>query len=104
MTLDEMKADLLAVLDYRSGPDSCNSIYVGSMASAQIYHAFRMRYGYGDIREAIRGGSLRQVEQAYEVAKHTIAYMKAHPRQTCPCCGTVGVQIRTDWEPLLKQG
>lgn len=92
--LEQDKADILAALNYRSGPDSCNSIYMGSMATAMVYHAVGLKYGMGDLVAAIETASEDQVLRALDACRGVINYMKMYPTTTCPTCGTRGVTIR----------
>ena len=90
--LDEDKADIIAALDYRSGPDSCNSVYLGSMAVGMICHAVGIKYSDAvDRREIIRTASREQIDKALKIAKPVIDHMKEHPTAICPTCGTRGV-------------
>lgn len=92
--LDQDKADIIAALDYRSGPDSVNSLYLGSMAVGMICHAVGIKYSDPvDRREAIHNATREQIDKALEACVAVIAHMKAHPTETCPTCGTPGVSL-----------
>lgn len=94
--LEQDKADILAALEYRSGPDSCNSVYMGSMATASVYHAMGLNYGEGDLVAAIKSAGSGQIANALDACRGVIRYMKMYPTTTCPTCGTRGVTIRGD--------
>ncbi len=97
MKLESDKADIIAALDYRSGPDSCNSLYLGSMATHSICQAFGGSLGdVGfDLRKAIKDGTRRQVDKALESCASVIEYMKKHPTGRCPTCGTKGIDLQS---------
>lgn len=93
--LDRDKADIIAALDYRSDPDSVNSVYLGSMAVGMICYAVGIKYSdQVDRREAIRNATREQIDDALQVCAGVIAHMKAHPTTTCPTCGTKGVVVK----------
>lgn len=101
MTDDQLeldKADIIAALDYRSGPDT---LALGSIATARIYHTFGMRYGQGDLRAAIRAGSRAQINEALRGCVSVITDMRDHPTGKCPVCGTNGVSLKA--EPAAHQ-
>lgn len=87
---------LLAATTYKSAEDSCNSLYMGSMAHASLHRKLGMSYpsrlSYKDVLENKEtkdesiDGAIRQLE-------NFILYIIDHPVASCPCCGQV-IQVK----------
>jgi len=87
--LAEDRALIREAMVYRSGEDSCNSVYMGSMAIAGLYHVLGLRYGEGNFAEALEKAGRKKVDALLKECKSMIVYMRAHPRKHCPCCGQI---------------
>jgi hypothetical protein len=75
-----MIQDILDVMEYRSGPDSCNSVYVGSLMTAQVYHLLGIPYRPGvQIANGLQKADILEVEAVHKYLYDKIEYMKAHP-------------------------
>jgi len=86
----EQKRDLIrAALSYRSGQDSINSVYMGSMATFSAMGALGERYGFGNLERGLANASEDQIDACLKVCKRTIDYMLKHPTSKCPCCGQI---------------
>lgn len=83
------RALILAAMKYRSGNDSCNSFYMGSMATAKLYHALGMKYGDDDFEANLAIADDATVASVKAAAQHYIDYMLAHPVKRCPCCNQI---------------
>ena len=90
LTRKEKEGLLMAATTYRSGEDSCNSVYMGSMAHAGLMHALGGRYGQPPgYSVLIPPSSSTMLDAGIKSAIHTIEYMIANPRKPCPCCGRI---------------
>ena len=76
-------------MEYRSGSDSCNSLYMGSMATAGLYHILGLQYGKGGFDEALEKARRKQVDQLLKACDNIIEYMKKYPMKRCSHCGQV---------------
>lgn len=81
------RALILAAMEYRDGNDSCNSFYMGSMATAKLYHALDLKYG-GTVsfKETLMAASDDDVRRVKAIAQPYIDYMLKHPVHRCPSC------------------
>lgn len=81
---------LLAATKYRSSEDSCNSIYMGGMTHTVLRgvlgDSYPNKHSYEELVTTVSDDVLNK---AIMVAMHTIEYMLANPRKTCPCCGQI---------------
>lgn len=87
-----MKEEILAAMDYRSGEDSCNSVYVGSMAEARVYHICGHYYREAheiSVKKLLDNASGHEIAEVHKYLKHYIDYMKKHPTKKCPTCGQI---------------
>jgi len=91
MTLKQRKDILIAVVNYKSGEDMCNSVYMGGMATAGLCRAIGRSYSHPELsfKEHIEALAESKVTAGLKSAMHTIEYMLANPRKKCPCCGQV---------------
>lgn len=95
----EDKALILAASRYRSAADSCNSVYLGSMATAKLFHVLGGDWGRNGLADVIKAASRAQVDEALKVCASVIEYMGKHPTTECPCCGgVVSVNRLAEWE------
>lgn len=83
------RALILAAMKYRDGNDSCNSFYMGSMATARLYHALGMRYGDDGFAANLAIADDATVAKVKEAAQPYIDYMLAHPVKRCPTCNQI---------------
>lgn len=83
------RALILAAMEYRSGNDSCNSFYMGSSATARLYHALGMRYGDDGFAANLAIADDATVAKVKKAAQHYIDYMLAHPVKRCPTCNQI---------------
>lgn len=81
---------LLAATKYRSGEDSCNSVYMGGMGHTSLRQALGDSYpNKHSYEELVAIVSDKILNKGIMTAMHTIEYMLANPRRTCPCCGQI---------------
>ena len=78
---------ILAAMKYRDGNDSCNSFYMGSMATAKLYHAVGIKYGGRDsFKETLMKADEETVQRVKALAQPYIDFMLKHPVHICPGC------------------
>lgn len=93
-TLNEKQQLIRDALAYRSGPDRCNAIYLGGMATAAVYRAIRAEYGKPETFEpALIAASHKQLDNALKNCKGVIKAMRKYPMRICKSCGQV-VNVR----------
>jgi len=81
---------ILDAMKYRSGSDSCNSFYMGSSATAGLYHILGLRYGGSEpFEDALMAASDEKVAEVKRAAQRYIDYMLEHPVSRCPTCGSI---------------
>lgn len=86
------RALILRAVSYRSGKDSCNSVYLGSLALHRLYQVFDLGYTHDSARDlaaAVERGTRTQLDQAMNIASNVILFMEENPRERCPCCGQI---------------
>lgn len=84
------REEIKAVLKYRSGADSCNSVYVGSMATAKVCDILDITYGSDNINKAIDKADLRVIHRVHKyLYPGYIKYMRKNPVTKCKKCGQV---------------
>jgi hypothetical protein len=88
-TDDEDRALIRAAMAYRSGADSINEVYLGSMAKAGLYHVLGLRLTSEDFDKALDQANRMQLDLLLSGCKHVIEYMRTHPVTRCPCCGQI---------------
>jgi uncharacterized membrane protein len=90
MSIEDDRALILAAAKYRSGNDSCNAFYMGSMATCELYFILGAP-GLPNIplENILAKATPAQIEKAKTYAKPYIDYMIAHPVKVCPCCGQI---------------
>lgn len=79
-------------LKYRSGSDSIGSVYMGSMATARVYHLLNLSYGFTERAEfdkALDSADRETIDKILEVCRSVIEYMQKHPTTRCPLCGNI---------------
>lgn len=86
---DEKEKLILAATEYRSGEDSCGSVYMGSIAHAGLSAIFRRPYGTCVYKEVIPLASDDQINAGLFKVANIIKYMREHPKKKCPCCGQI---------------
>ena len=74
---------------YRSGSDSCNSMYMGSMSTARLYYILGLKYGDVGFDEALEDATRKQLDKLLEACDNIIEYMKKYPMKRCSHCGQV---------------
>lgn len=72
--------------EYRSGSDSCNSLYMGGMALTSLRHALGGKQ-LDEIPDTPEGHRL--LDSGLDVCWHYISYMMQHPTKKCPTCGGI---------------
>lgn len=75
----QKEADILAALKYRSGPDSCNSLYAGSLQTSMVIQALGGSYGRDGAADLLPKATDKMVNEAYKCLRNLIEYMKVHP-------------------------
>ncbi|WP_266032419.1 hypothetical protein [Brucella intermedia] len=75
--------------EYRSGTDSCNSVYMGSMAISMLCRALGGIYGNDDVDYLLTKASDHNLDTALNVCASYIKTMEQHPTKPCPCCGQI---------------
>ncbi len=88
-TIDKDRNLIRQAVYYRSGPDSCNSMYMGGMALASLMHALGTTLGNGDFEPVLLKANRKQLDNALDVCKNIIEYMQKHPMKICKCCGSI---------------
>lgn len=86
---EKMRSLIAAAAAYRSGNDSINTVYMGSMATASLYAALGLRYGQPGFNERLAAADRPMLERAFAVCSNIIEYMQKHPTRKCPCCGGI---------------
>ncbi len=89
MTPDLKRATITAAANYRSGNDSCGSVYMGSMAHANLNRALGGTYGKDGLHDLLTNATQAQLNAGLEVCWSYIAYMRQNPVARCPCCGGI---------------
>ncbi|KAB2699398.1 hypothetical protein F9K79_09910 [Ochrobactrum sp. Kaboul] len=74
---------------YRSGTDSCNSVYMGGMATSQLLQSLGGSYGKDDLDQLLTQANDAQLNKALDVCASYIETMERHPTKPCPCCGQI---------------
>ncbi len=85
----EDRALIRAAMAYRSSADHLNSVYMGSMAIAGLYHTLGLKYGGPGFDSALDSATRQQLDRLLEQCGTVIRFMQDHPRQKCPCCGQI---------------
>lgn len=82
-----VKVNLIkAAAAYRSGADSCNSVYMGGHAHAQLRVA--LGGGFRDsLDDLLERASDNELNAGLEACWPYIKHMREHPVDRCPCCG-----------------
>ena len=89
-TTSQKSIDIVKVWDYKSGSDSCNSVYIGGMAAAGAIRRLGGRYGIDDdIKKLVASARPEQIDDCHDYLKSTIDFMKKNPVHLCPHCGQV---------------
>jgi len=78
MTRAELEQRIVAASKYRSGPDSCNSLYMGSMATATLMNILGGTYaGRRSIFDLVKKATEHQLYKALEYCKPYLDSMDA---------------------------
>lgn len=90
---DQADRDLIRkALVYRSGEDSCNSVYMGSMATALVWQVLKvdlLKQSRVDFDDALAKADRLQLDECMNIARSVIRYMDKNPVSRCPCCGQI---------------
>lgn len=79
-----------AALKYKSGADSCNSVYMGSMATARACAILGVGWPPSvKLADAVDNASDKVIERLLEHCQHYIDYMLEHPTTRCKSCGQI---------------
>lgn len=99
MTLDFEKMDddalrelVRGAIRYRSGPDSINTVYLGSMAQMRLFTILRLSYSrdtWESFNAALKVATRDRLLKMVDVCKWVIEFMQKNPMRTCPCCGQI---------------
>jgi hypothetical protein len=85
-----MKREILAVLEYKSSEDSCNSVYVGSMALSRVYSFLGSYYGSPtSITSLLETADSASIQLTHDYLSTYIDFMKKNPVNHCPKCGQI---------------
>ena len=63
---DQRRKEMKRAMQYRSGPDSCSSVYLGGMETAALTRLLGGRYGEDDLQDLIDSASEAQFEEAWQ--------------------------------------
>lgn len=85
----EKRERIRFALSYREGEDSCNNVYMGSMATANIFHALGGRYGRDDINNLLVAATAMQLDLAIALCDSFLKFADANPRYHCFSCGQI---------------
>lgn len=88
MNLEQKRDRLTQAIAYRSGPDSCNSVYLGGMHLARLT-MFLGGNMWSKMDELIASASEKNIDRCLEDIKSHLEYMDRHPVKKCPCCGGI---------------
>jgi hypothetical protein len=90
MKREEMIDLIRRAASYRSGADSCNSLYMGSMATHSLYCALGGTSPLHDtLDDLLSRATTAQLGAAMKVCDNIIRHMTKHPTKPCPCCGQI---------------
>lgn len=89
MNHEKRKQEILAALEYRSGNDSCNSVYAGSMKLAQVISLLGGSYGKDSVEHLLETATCEQIAAAHRSLSFLIGFMHKHPVKKCPTCGNI---------------
>lgn len=89
LSRDEKVALIKGAASYRSGSDSCNSLYMGSIATSRLLHVLGGVYGQDGLESLLERATESQVNAGIDYAWNYIDYMQKHPMKPCPCCGQI---------------
>jgi len=78
-----------AAAKYRSGSDSCNSVYMGSMATASLMRILGGSYGEDSLNDLLEKADAGRITSALEFCDPYIRRMLANPRRECLACGVL---------------
>lgn len=88
MTRQNKIAEILKVWSYKSGEDSCNSVYLGSMEKGSVLHILGSTYASNTpIEELLDTADDAQVSKVHRKLNWIIVFMNANVVTTCPHCG-----------------
>lgn len=87
-----LKEAIIFATTYRSGEDSCGSVYMGGMAHSKLKYI--LHKGYVRDRSGSLEGALAQVDRdtLLEAYEHVVPYIRAalkHGTRHCPCCASI---------------
>lgn len=87
--ISKMVEEILEASKYRSGNDSCNSLYMGGMMSARLFSILQADYGITSLSDALNKASVQNIIKAREYCDGFIQKMRKHPVHKCPTCGQI---------------
>lgn len=88
LSLDEKRTLIKSASQYRSGTDSCNSVYMGGMAHAMLRRALGGG-GYDGLDDLLAVATNKQLDDGLSVCSSYIETMRQYPTKKCPCCGQI---------------
>lgn len=74
---------------YRSGNDSCNSVYIGGMQLCAAMTALGGAFGRDTFEDACAKASDRRLDAALAECEWVLDYADKHPVTVCECCGQI---------------
>jgi len=77
----QMEQDILDVWHYKSGEDSCSSLYMGGMATAHACGIIGREYARDKrpLAENLAACTYKQIVDCHKYLRYIIKYMKEHP-------------------------
>lgn len=76
---DRKKYWIKRAVDFRSGPDSCNSVYMGSMATCRLIIALGGEYGKSTLDPLLERASVAQLDAALRVCAPVLNRLHEEP-------------------------
>lgn len=89
LPLDQKRDLIRRAADYKSGSDSCNSVYMGSLATHTMMLALGADPKSWDLEAPLAKAGPTQIDKALDVCASIIWYMQKHPTTKCSQCGQV---------------
>lgn len=76
LPLDRKKHWIRQAMAYRSGPDSCNSVYMGSMLTCRLITELGGEYGRSSLESLLERATDSQVDKALHACAAVLSYMQ----------------------------
>lgn len=88
LSMGDKRNLIRAASQYRSGEDSCNSVYMGGMAHAMLRRALGGG-GYDGLDDLLAAANDARLNAGLYVCSSYIETMRRYPTKKCPCCGQI---------------